>query len=134
MTLNKIVEWIRLSISKELTINLIAEHFNISRAYLDSIFKTHLKKSPLKYLIDLKISVAKVLLVQTDLPVKIIFELSYFHSEKHFLRTFRIKTGFTPTEYRNHFDHSFQNSPLIDPKIPIPREVQVKYNIQYYSR
>lgn len=121
---HQISDWIRANMSTELTIQVIADHFEISQDYLSRLFKKEFGQNLRDYLIHLKISVAKVLLVQTTLPIKVISELSYYSDEKYFIRMFKKKTGLTPNKYRNAYEGTHQNNPYIDPKLPIPQAVE----------
>lgn len=125
------IEWIRANISTDLSIKDVAQHFEVSNAYLAQQFKHDLNITPLQHLLGLKIQAAKVLLVKTNLPIYEISENSYFRNEKNFIRVFKKHTGITPSNYRRHFAYHHQNNPFVDPSIPIPREMQEKYHIQY---
>lgn len=125
------LEWVRANISTDLTIQKIATHFEVSNAYLTQQYKHDLHTTPLQHLIRLKIQTAKVLLVQTNLPVYKVSQNSYFKNEKNFMRIFKKQTGLTPLNYRKHFAYRHQNNPFVDPSIPIPREMQEKYHIKY---
>lgn len=125
------LEWIRANISMDLSIQDVAQHFEVSNAYLTQQFKKDLNITPLQHLLGLKIQAAKVLLIKTNLPVYEISENSYFKNEKNFIRVFKKHTGITPSNYRRHFAYQHQNNPYVDPSIPIPREMQEKYHIKY---
>lgn len=125
------LEWIRANMSVDLSIKNVAEHFEVSNAYLTQQFKRDLNTTPLQHLLGLKIQAAKVLLIRTNLPIYEISANSYFKNEKNFIRVFKKHTGVTPSNYRKHFTYHHQNNPFVDPSIPIPREMQEKYNIKY---
>lgn len=125
---HQIADWIRANMNEDLTIYKISEHFELSQDYLSRLFKKEFGKNLRDYLIDLKISVAKVLLVQTTLPIKAISELSYYQDEKYFTRLFKKKINLTPSQYRNAFTGTHLNNPYIDPKIPIPQQVEKLIN------
>ncbi|WP_122645458.1 AraC family transcriptional regulator [Enterococcus mediterraneensis] len=122
--IHQIADWIRANMNEELTIQSVAETFELSQDYLSRQFKKELGQNLRDYLINLKISVAKVLLVQTVLPIKLVSELSYYADEKYFIRIFRKKTGLTPNKYRNAYSGTHLNNPYIDPKLPIPQRVE----------
>jgi AraC-like DNA-binding protein len=125
------LEWIRANISAGLTIQNVAEHFGVSNAYLTQQFKKNIQLTPLQHLQKIKIQTAKVLLIRTNLPIYEISENSYFKTEKNFMRIFKKQTGLTPLSYRKHFSYQYQNNPFVDPRIPIPRKIQEKYDIKY---
>ncbi|MBC6309843.1 helix-turn-helix transcriptional regulator [Listeria sp. FSL L7-1582] len=120
----QIKEWIRVNISNEMTITTVAEHFNLSADYLSRLFKKELGYNLRDYIIQLKISVAKVLLVQTQLPLKTIADLAYFNEDKYFIRMFKKKTSLTPNQYRKSYTGTRMNNPYIDPQIPVPQQIE----------
>ncbi|MGM0175026.1 helix-turn-helix domain-containing protein [Enterococcus sp. DIV0800] len=122
--IQQIADWIRANMSAELTIQEISDHFEVSQDYLSRQFKKEFGQNLRDYLINLKISVAKVLLIQTTLPIKVISELAYYVDEKYFTRMFKKRTGLTPSRYRKAYSGTHQNNPYIDPKLPIPQSVE----------
>lgn len=122
--LQPIADWIRANMSSDLTIQMIADAFEVSPDYLSRQFKKEKGQNLRDYLIDLKISVAKVLLIQTTLPIKAIAELSYYPDEKYFIRIFKKKTGLTPNKYRISYTGKHLNNPYVDPKLPVPQQVE----------
>lgn len=121
--INYIKEWIRANISSELTVSDVALEMNLSIDYLTKLFKKCTGMTTLQYIHQLKIQVASLLLVRSDLPIKQVASLSYFNDEKVFMKSFKSATGLTPTKYRNRFKPVHMNNPMIDPQIPVPKNI-----------
>lgn len=79
----------------------VAQHLNISSAYLSEIFKKNTQKTIPQYLNELRIAKAKDLLMNTNQKItEIAFEVG-FGTLDHFIRIFRDSEGITPTEFRS---------------------------------
>lgn len=128
--LDKIKEWICANISEVLTVEEVARAFQFNPDYLTRLFKRYESCTTLQYINNLKIEIAQTLLIRTNLPIKQIAAHSFFGDEKNFMRRFKAKTGLTPTEYRNAFLHTHLNNPLIDPLIPLPRQLEKRVYLE----
>jgi Transcriptional regulator containing an amidase domain and an AraC-type DNA-binding HTH domain len=80
----------------------IATELNINYTTFRKIFKQHTGYPPAKYFQELKFQKAKKLLQETACSVKEIAFALKFSSAEAFETSFRKKTGFTPTKYRNN--------------------------------
>ncbi len=98
---NQAILYIGDNIEKNITLESVAEHLNISKFYLSRIFNQQLNVSFNNYVSFLRINAGKRLLVQTDLQIGEIAVLCGFDSVRSFNRTFREYAGQTPTAYRN---------------------------------
>lgn len=122
--IDKIKEWIRVNISEDLTVEQVARAFQMNADYLTRLFKRYERRTTLQYMNELKIKTAQSLLVRTNLPIKQIAAHSYFGDEKNFMRRFKAMTGLSPTKYRNACTHTHLNNPIIDPTIPLPKQLE----------
>ena len=77
----------------------LAKHLGISEVYLRKQFQTHYRVTPKQYILDVRIRKAKQLLIDTPFTVTAIAEECGFSSVYHFCRSFRQRTGKTPTQY-----------------------------------
>jgi AraC-like DNA-binding protein len=105
-----ILEWIKINISKELSVQDIADRFNINADYLTRLFKKHLGVSTMKYINGMKISRAKELLCTLDSSIKGIAYTLGFKDEKYFMKLFKAYENITPTEYRNAYYRTYLNN------------------------
>lgn len=81
---------------KELT-----EHFRLSRATIDRLFRCHLKETPRQFVIRRRIETAKRMLLAANWSIKqIASELGYC-DQLYFCRDFHARTGLSPSSYRS---------------------------------
>ena len=84
----------------------IAELLHISQAtyfsvaYCESEFRKAFGKSIIHYLIDIRISEAKNLLMETSMPCSVIAKIVGFDDANYFSRIFKKRIGFSPQQYR----------------------------------
>jgi AraC-like DNA-binding protein len=84
----------------KITIEDLAQQVLLSPYYFSRIFKKETGYSPYEYIIIYRINVAKKLLRETDLTIKEIAYMTGFHSESHFVTTFRQHAEYTPLQFR----------------------------------
>lgn len=94
------IEYIQHHYSEDITVNHIASHLNISNSYLSQIFKKELGTSMIGYLISFRIQKAEDLLSGGEAPIYQIASKVGFSEVKHFSKTFKKLTGFTPMQYK----------------------------------
>ena len=99
--INKAKVIMRESIYKNLTAEDIAKTLNISYSGFRKAFKEFTGTSPSKYMLELKLNEAKLLLSTTNQPVKKISYTFNFENPDYFPVFFKKRTGQTPSEYRN---------------------------------
>lgn len=99
-TLHAAIALIESSIHRpELSNTILAKQLGISEVYLRKLFATHCNTSVKQYILDLRIQKAKQLLIDTPFSTTAIAEACGFSSVYHFCRTFKQRTGTTPTQY-----------------------------------
>ncbi len=81
---------------QDLCVSGVAERFNVSESQLRRIFAREFGLSPIRYILNLRITLAKNLLSYEHLSVKETAERCGFQSEAYFSRRFKIITGRTP--------------------------------------
>jgi AraC-like DNA-binding protein len=82
------------------TLEELARFARLSRTRLLRVFRQATGKSPIDYLIGLRIEAAKRLLRQSDLNMTDIALETGFGDSNYFARQFRLVTGRTPTAFR----------------------------------
>lgn len=86
---------------RELTLDGVAKHVNLSPNYFSNVFKKETGKNLTEYLANLRIEAAKRLLRGTDLKsYQIAVEVGFAEST-YFSRVFKKMTGMSPNEYRD---------------------------------
>lgn len=88
------------SINADVNLTSIAKELNISYSLFRKRFKEYTGVSPKHYFLQLKMKRAQDLLLNTSLPVKSIAFETGFENLFHFSKSFKEKTGYSPTEYR----------------------------------
>ena len=78
----------------------IANAASVSEGECCRCFKNMVRKSPIQYVIDYRISKAAELLMDTELSVTEIADETGFPDTSHFIKYFKRKMGMTPREYR----------------------------------
>ncbi|MFV0528744.1 MAG: AraC family transcriptional regulator [Lachnospiraceae bacterium] len=86
--------------TEPLTIELLAEHANISKYHLIREFKKHMGASPLEFAIMHRIHYAKELLRYSEQTVSEIAYANGVTNVSHFIRLFKKHEGVTPHVYR----------------------------------
>jgi AraC family transcriptional regulator, arabinose operon regulatory protein len=82
------------------SIPLMADKLHISCGYLQNIYKNTFDISCMSDVIESRITYAKELLIESDLPVGEVSSLCGYQNDVHFMRQFKNLTTLTPTEYR----------------------------------
>lgn len=87
-------------ISQEISRDEIAAYVNLSPQYLSTVFKRETNCTLSDYIRNERISFAKRLLKQTNLPISMISENVGYDSLSYFSSVFRQIVGCSPREYR----------------------------------
>ena len=96
----KAKSFIENNFKENINTEIIAKKCNISVSYLHRMFKNALNTTPGDFLINCRISAAKELLSNTNLPlVEIAYECG-FNSQSYFSDCFKRKIGNSPNEFR----------------------------------
>ena len=93
-------EFIQRNYQKTLDLSAMADTLGFSSAYLTKIFTRHEGMPPSKYIKKYRMTIAKQLLLTTDIPISVIAEQTGFSDQFHFSKTFRAAEGLSPSEYR----------------------------------
>lgn len=99
--INKAKVMMREEVYEDINAEEIAKNLGISYSGFRKAFKELTGTSPVKYMLELKLNEAKLLLYTTNLPIK---EISYslkFENPDYFPIFFKKRTGKTPSEYRS---------------------------------
>ncbi|MBO5050865.1 MAG: helix-turn-helix transcriptional regulator [Clostridia bacterium] len=94
------IDFLEKNYSTKIHLDELANHFHISKQWLISKFKKHVKKTPIQYLQDIRLQYGKELLRDTDLPVGEIAAACGFENVYYFSSSFKRSIGLSPLEYR----------------------------------
>ncbi len=81
----------------------LAEVLGISEVYLRKLFLTQLGTTPRQYILNVRIQKAKQLLTSSNCNIAELAEECGFTNVYHFCRTFKKRTGMTPTQYSREY-------------------------------
>lgn len=84
----------------DLTLEMIANHINLSDDYFGQLFKKHIGTSPILYLRTIRVEQAKVLLTHTNLPINAIAEKVGYRDPLYFSRIFKKATTHSPRQWK----------------------------------
>lgn len=86
--------------TKNITLDDVSYHVNISSYYFSRIFKEATNQNFIDYLTELRIEKAKELLNSTQYSMKEICQMCGYSDPNYLSKSFKKKVGVTPTEYR----------------------------------
>ena len=99
----KITTYISLNFKENITLDLLAKEFCVSKFYISHTFSEKLKVSLSEYVSSIRAKYAAEQLLSTDDSITNIALNSGFSSQSTFNRTFLKIYGMSPREYRNNF-------------------------------
>lgn len=88
---------------EEMSLQSLADRFNISSYYLAHIFKDQFGYPPLQYILRRRIGLAQTLLITTDMPVGEIGAWVGYYNPSHFNLIFTKNVGISPRKYRMNY-------------------------------
>ena len=102
----QIIAYINAHYDQAMTNRLFSQLFGYHEYYLNRLFIKHTGSTLRQYILDVRISHAKKMLLNTDLPLSAIGEKVGFNSNTYFSKYFRQAVGITPTQFRQKYKNS----------------------------
>ena len=99
-TAEAIKTYIDNNIYNNVSLDVMTDQFGITKMHIIRVFKKEYGTTPMQYLIEKKISIAKSLLSGTVMPIKEISALLQYSNTQHFSNTFKSAVGVSPNKYR----------------------------------
>jgi AraC family transcriptional regulator, arabinose operon regulatory protein len=96
----KVIYYMRENVETNLTLEQLAQHFNLSASHFSARFREETKQSPIKYFITLKIEKACQYIELSNLKISEIFPKLGFQDGAYFSRMFTKIMGISPSKYR----------------------------------
>jgi transcriptional regulator GlxA family with amidase domain len=97
--INRSIEYMRQNLSEKLTLPVLAAYANMSVSHFTRIFRMEIGRSPIDYLIEMRLEVACRKLLGNDVSLKQIAMECGFSSPAHFSSSFLKKYAMAPSEY-----------------------------------
>ena len=94
------IAYVQAHYAEKITLAMLADEFHLSEKYISWYFKEHFSISFMRYVLHLRMSKAKDLLVTTEVPVTEIALSCGYPSVNLFIRNFKEIYGETPLQYR----------------------------------
>lgn len=101
--LSSTLDWAVLNLTSKLTVTDIANKANMTRRTFDRQFKKYYNMTPLEWLLERKLEIAKTLLESTHSSIEHISELAGFESAVTLRHNFKKYLSISPREYRAKF-------------------------------
>jgi AraC family transcriptional regulator of arabinose operon len=95
----KAVSIIKDKYNEDISVDYIADTIGLNRCYFSTLFKKHLKVSPMEYLISYRVKQAAILF-KTNLTISEISNICGFNNSSNFSIRFKKYMGVTPMQYR----------------------------------
>ena len=94
----------RSNIEEPLSLEELSTHISISRRQMERLFQTHLETSPSRYYLELRITHARRLLLQSNESITNIAIACGFVSSSHFSSCYKDYFGLSPSLTRQKYD------------------------------
>lgn len=98
--IEKVIHFIKLHITEDLSREEIANHVFLNPDYLTRVFKKETGMAISDYLLNERLKIAKELLEKTEMQISAIATHIGYANFSHFSRTFKKHTNMNPNEYR----------------------------------
>lgn len=93
-------QYINRNYADSISLDSISDRFAVNKYHLIRMFKKKFHITPINYLIAVRLSNARELLMETDLPVKSIAVMTGYHDESYFIKEYEKKYNITPCKDR----------------------------------
>ncbi len=97
----EVLSYIEENLSKNITIEELAQMVHFHPNYFTRFFRDHIGCSPIQYINKMRLNRAKDLLRTTSLSIKEITDLTGYNDPSYFSKNFKKNIGLSPIEYRN---------------------------------
>lgn len=98
--LNRMLRWVEGQFDSVITVEGIGRQFGVSSGTVFRLFRTFLKTSPMEYVIGLRMKHARILLLNSELPIKAIADRVGYRNPLYFSCEFHRLYGMPPREFR----------------------------------
>lgn len=96
INIDEIKEYMLINYGENITLVGLADKYHISKEYLSSLFKKETGKTFSDYLIDIRMNKAKSLIVDYNIPIQKVAEMTGYLDIAHFYKMFKKYFGTSP--------------------------------------
>jgi two-component system response regulator YesN len=100
INIDAIKEYMLVNYGDNITLSGMADKYYISKEYLSSLFKKETGKTFSDYLIEIRMKKAKSLIVEYNLPIQKVAEMTGYLDITHFYKMFKRYYGTSPGKIR----------------------------------
>ena len=93
-------KYINEHLSEDLSLNTLAAQCGMCRSYFHLLFTSYFEKTPMQYILEKRILVARFMLLRNEQPLSVIAKECGFATQAYFCSKFKQVTGITPLQYR----------------------------------
>lgn len=104
LIVNEAVDYIIEHYAEDLSLESLAEQFNMSPYYFSHLFKRYTQQSPYEFVISTRLDKAKYLLINTDIPIAEVAYAVGYKSSTGFINAFSKQAGISPRKFRVYFN------------------------------
>ena len=94
------MEYIEENYGEDLSLDTLADHFKLSKTYINRLLKNYSGKSFLEILLKCRMEKAEDLIAQGEHKIYEIAEMVGYHDQSYFIRVFKKYYGVTPNVYK----------------------------------
>jgi transcriptional regulator GlxA family with amidase domain len=105
--INNVIDWICNHLQEDITVEKLAEQTSMSPRNFARVFARELKITPIRYIEKLRVETACRYLIETQLTMDEVSNLSGFKNSINMSRMFLNVFNITPSQYRRNFRSSF---------------------------
>lgn len=99
-TAEDIMNYITQNYAGDISLDVLADYFRISKTYINRLLKKNTRKSFLENLMDIRLTKAEQLIAENRYKIYEVAEKVGYHDLSYFIRVFKKKYGVTPNVYR----------------------------------
>lgn len=105
----EVIKYTQKNLDRPISLKQVADIACMTEQSFCRFFKNRTKKSFTQYLCDLRIDLARTLLMETDKSITDIAYQCGFNSSSHFCKVFKDHIAETPFQYRSNFSKNFRH-------------------------
>ena len=96
------IKYIEANFNRDISMKEVSGKVYLNPSYFSRLFKQETNQNFSEFLADTRVREAKRLLIDTSYSVNLIAELIGYKDAKYFTQIFKLKTGTTPSQYRQN--------------------------------